>query len=68
MQPKYEGKSAQAFALMTGTLANGFVYRGWMWADDVFQQKYLKGPNSTPSFRKPAYAVPQCDLNQGLPT
>jgi len=67
VQPKYKGKSAQAFVLMTGTLADGFHYRGWMWAEDVFQEKYIKDENTIPRFRKAAYGVPQCDLNQGLP-
>ena len=62
VRPKHKGKSAQAFALMTGTLKNGFVYRGWMWAKDVFQDKYLGSLG-----RGPTYKVPQCDLNQGLP-
>ena len=67
VQPKYMGKSAKAFVLMTGKVDDGFHYRGWMWAEDVFQQKYIKNENTIPAFRKPAYGVPQCDLNQGLP-
>jgi len=67
VQPKYKGKSAQAFVLMTGTMEGVFHYRGWMWAEDVFQQKYIKNENTIPRFRKAAYGVPQCDLNQGLP-
>jgi hypothetical protein len=62
VRPKHKGKSAQSFVLMTGTMENGFHYRGWMWAEDVFQDKYLGTLG-----RGPTYKVPQSDLNQGLP-
>ena len=68
VQPKYKGKSADVFVLMTGSMSEGFHYRGWMWAEDVFQAKYIKDETTTPRFRKAAYGVPQRDLNQGLPT
>ena len=62
VRPKMKGNSAKSFVLMTGTMDKGFHYRGWMWAEDVFQDKYLGSLG-----RGPTYKVPQCDLNKGLP-
>jgi hypothetical protein len=61
-RPEHKGKSAEAFVLLTGTPEDGYIYRGWFLAADLFQDKFLTdlGHGST-------YAVPQHLLKQGLP-
>ena len=62
VRPAHKGKSADAFVLLTGTMNNGYTYRGWMNAEEVFQDENLTnlGHGST-------YAVPQYLLKKGLP-
>lgn len=62
VRPAHKLKPADAYVLITGSMDEGYTYRGWATAEQIFADE-----NLTDLGHGPTYALTQGELRGGLP-